>query len=271
MRSRGSRPHSSRPSPGPLGSLQSTPASPVCFCASGIPLPECGDTAFLSHHPHGLCRHGSWFLSLVPSSPSCGLALRKDLTSLLALDVNGGHCPSPGLHLKAFHCGMFNVGSRERDLSPAGRESAFLRSGLLVLNWCPGLVGGGGGGGLCSLTARPSPKMEAVFLGLHHYSMVATRAGPQRPSHPNLLVLKGATSGAYIRPCPPGCSGMDSLLGHPEPVNPSPCRPFPAAPSAGGLAYRLGRPRQHYSLGPPRGRPPYVTFFSYSGFPGVLT
>ena len=167
VRSRGSRPHSSRPSPGPLGSLQSTPASPVCFCASGIPLPECGDTAFLSHHPHGLCRHGSWFLSLVPSSPSCGLALRKDLTSLLALDVNGGHCPSPGLHLKAFHCGMFNVGSRERDLSPAGRESAFLRSGLLVLNWCPGLVGGGGGGGLCSLTARPSPKMEAVFLGLH--------------------------------------------------------------------------------------------------------
>lgn len=80
--------------------------------------------------------------------------------------MNGGHCPSLGLHLKAFLCGMFAVGSRERDLSPVGRDSAFLRSGLSsVLNSSP-------------VVARPpskdQPHMEAAFLGFHQHNGVAT-------------------------------------------------------------------------------------------------
>lgn len=109
----------------------------------------------------------AWPLLSVPCSlcPS-GMALRTIATSQLAPDMNGGHCPSPGLHLKAFHCGMFDVGSRERDLSPFGRETAFLRSGLFsVLNSRP--------------VAEPphskdQPQMEAAFLGLHHYNRAAT-------------------------------------------------------------------------------------------------
>ena len=117
---------------------------------------ECRRYAFLLTHPCGLCRPGLWSLD-----PSRWLSGRPCHPSLCPA-MNGGPCgPSPGLHFKAFVCGVFNLGSCERGWSPAGSERAFLRSGLfLVLNSCP--VAG------YFLTAKTSPKMEAVFLSLHH-------------------------------------------------------------------------------------------------------
>lgn len=170
--------------------------------------------------------------------------------------MNRGHCsPCPGLHFKAFHCGIVNVGSCERALSPAGRESTFLRSRLFsVLNLCP-MAG-------CSFVAKTSPKMEAVFLGLHHYNTTAALS-----CSPNLHLVGLHLVGAWL---------MDgftvSLLSRLKAMNPSPYRPF--LQTTATVLRLLGCLTiiftGHIAL-PLKGWPLHVTFFSCSSFPGVLT
>lgn len=144
--------------------------------------------------------------------------------------MNRGHCsPCPGLHFKAFPCGIVNVGSCERALSPAGRESTFLRSRLFsVLNSCP-MAG-------CAFTAKTSPKMEAVFLGLYHYNTTAALSFSS-----NLHLVGPRLVGAWL---------MDgftvSLLSHLKPMNPSPCGPFLQTTTTAVLGLQPGLPHHHF-------------------------
>lgn len=141
--------------------------------------------------------------------------------------MNRGHCsPCPGLHFKAFHCGIVNVGSCERALSPAGRENTFLRSRLFsVLNSCPKAG--------CSFTAKTSPKIEAVLLGLHHYNTTAALS-----FSPNLHLVDPHL--AWL---------MDgftvSVLSHLKPMNSRPCRPFLQTATT-VLGLQPGLPHHHF-------------------------
>lgn len=96
-----------------------------------------------------------------------------------------------------------------------------------VLNLCP-MAG-------CSFTAKTSPKMEAVFLGLHHYNTTAALS-----CSPNLHLVGLHLVGAWL---------MDgftvSLLSRLKAMNPSPYRPF-LQTTATVLGLQPGLPHHHF-------------------------